>query len=118
MQLGAISMVIGLGGLVSLGAQQQARSAGDSAGEAIQANETDDKILGSKVTIAINSEKGMTDGTYSVKTTAKDGVVTLEGKMPTDVRKTRCGEIAKGVAGVKSVVNNIAVPPADKSGGK
>ena len=82
-------------------------------------NETDDKILASKVIVAINSEPGMTDGTYSVRgTTAKDGVVTLVGNMPTEARKKRCEEIAKGVSGVKSVVNKITTPPPDKDGGK
>ncbi|MCD2511944.1 BON domain-containing protein [Comamonas endophytica] len=39
----------------------------------------------------------------------KDGVVTLNGTAPSESAKTRAGEIAKGVGGVKSVNNMLTV---------
>jgi len=41
----------------------------------------------------------------------KDGVVTLSGEVKDDATKAMCETVAKGVAGVKSVVNNCTVAP-------
>jgi hyperosmotically inducible periplasmic protein len=47
-------------------------------------------------------------GTY---TDVKDGVVTLSGEVKDDAAKTSAEDAAKGVNGVKSVVNNLTVAP-------
>lgn len=39
----------------------------------------------------------------------KGGVVTLSGTVPSEAVKNRAGDIAKGVKGVASVNNNLAV---------
>lgn len=41
----------------------------------------------------------------------KDGVVTLSGEVKDEATKAMCETTAKGVAGVKSVVNNCTVAP-------
>lgn len=56
--------------------------------------------------IAANSNLG---GTH---TDVKDGVVTLTGEVKDDAAKTSAEDAAKGVNGVKSVVNNLTVAPA------
>ena len=42
----------------------------------------------------------------------KDGVVTLTGEVKDDASKASAETVAKGVKGVKSVVNNLTVAPA------
>ena len=56
--------------------------------------------------IAANSSLS---GTYS---SVKDGVVTLTGEVMDDASKASAETVAKGVKGVKSVVNNLTVAPA------
>jgi osmotically-inducible protein OsmY len=56
-------------------------------------------------TIAANSTLS---GTYS---DVKDGVVTLTGEVKDDAAKTSAEAAAKGINGVKSVVNNLTVAP-------
>lgn len=46
---------------------------------------------------------------FEIKTTAKDGTVTLEGAVQTQVQKDLAESIAKSVSGVKQVVNRIEV---------
>jgi hyperosmotically inducible periplasmic protein len=43
----------------------------------------------------------------------KDGVATLSGECKDEMCKAKCGEIVKGVKGVKSVVNNCTIKPAE-----
>ncbi|HET6766591.1 MAG TPA: BON domain-containing protein [Chitinophagaceae bacterium] len=44
-------------------------------------------------------------------TDVKDGVVTLSGEVKDDAAKASAETVAKGVKGVKSVVNNLTVAP-------
>lgn len=46
---------------------------------------------------------------FEIKTSAKDGTVTLEGAVQTQVQKDLAESIAKAVSGVKQVVNRIEV---------
>ena len=55
--------------------------------------------------IAANSNLG------GAHTDVKDGVVTLSGEVKDEAAKTSAEEAAKGVNGVKSVVNNLTVAP-------
>ena len=40
-----------------------------------------------------------------------DGVVTIAGECKDDMCKAHCGDLAKGITGVKNVVNNCTVAP-------
>lgn len=46
---------------------------------------------------------------FEIDTQVKDGVVTLSGAVESDIDRDLAGEIAKGVHGVKSVDNRLAV---------
>ena len=58
---------------------------------------------------ALAADPMMTGTTVDVK----DGVVTIGGECKDDACRIHCEEVAKGVKGVKSVVNNctVAAPP-------
>jgi len=60
------------------------------------------------------NEKARTDASMAnVSATVNDGVVTLSGQCPDEACRTNAEANAKGMKGVKSVVNNITVmaPP-------
>ncbi|MEO6254185.1 MAG: BON domain-containing protein [Ferruginibacter sp.] len=65
--------------------------------------------------IKANVEKALAADPMMTGTTVdvKDAVVTLNGECKDDACKMHCEEVAKGVKGVKSVVNNctVAAPP-------
>lgn len=65
--------------------------------------------------IKANVEKALAADPMMTGTTVdvKDGVVTLNGECKDDACKIHCEEVAKGVKGVKSVLNNctVAAPP-------
>jgi osmotically-inducible protein OsmY len=48
-----------------------------------------------------------------MKVDVKDGVATLTGECKDDMCKSKCEEIVKGIKGVKSVVNNCTIKPAE-----
>ncbi|HEU5164176.1 MAG TPA: BON domain-containing protein [Chitinophagaceae bacterium] len=68
---------------------------------------TSDADLKTAVDKAIAANSSLS-GAY---TDVKDGVVTLTGEVKDDAAKTSAEEAAKGVNGVKSVVNNLTVTP-------
>ena len=45
----------------------------------------------------------------AIRVTVKDGVVTLEGKVPEPKLKSRAERLTKKVKGVKSVVNKVTI---------
>jgi osmotically-inducible protein OsmY len=45
----------------------------------------------------------------AIEVTVKDGAVTLAGKVPEAKMKARAERLAKGIKGVKSVVNNVKI---------
>jgi hypothetical protein len=68
-----------------------------------------DSEIKANVEKALAADPMMTNATVDVK----DGVVTINGECKDDACKTHCEQVAKGVKGVKSVINNctIAAPP-------
>src|SRR4030095_9181964 len=69
---------------------------------------TSDADLKTAVDNAIAANSNLS-GTYA---DVKDGVVTLSGEVKTDAAKESAETAAKGINGVKSVVNNLTVAPA------
>ncbi|SFC05034.1 molecular chaperone OsmY [Pragia fontium] len=67
----------------------------------------DDSTITAKVKSALLDQKSIQSTDISVKTTA--GAVTLSGFVSSDAQSTQAGEIAKQVAGVKSVSNKLQV---------
>lgn len=91
---------------------QPASAAGPSAstasGAAAPANRKQaDRALRRKIYAAIGTHKEISAGNISV--TAKDGVVTLNGSVTDAAQIERVQEIVKGVPGVSSVNNKLAV---------
>jgi len=67
----------------------------------------DDSWITTKVKSEMISDKDVGAGNISVNTSA--GVVTLTGTAATAQESNKAGEIARGVAGVKAVENDIRV---------
>jgi hyperosmotically inducible protein len=72
-----------------------------------------DDAISDQVMIKLSSDPVVKGG--GLHADVKNGVVTLTGSVPEQRQKDKAGKIAKGVKGVKSVVNNITVA---KSGSK
>ena len=72
----------------------------------------DDAAVTAGVKAALLADSGLSTATISVDT--QKGAVTLTGTVDSDAMKAKAAEIAKGVKGVKSVVNNLTVKPAMK----
>ena len=75
----------------------------DSTGEYL-----DNTAITTKVKAELLGAKGISSNDISV-TTVKDGVVQLSGFVPTEAQRQRAAEIARAVAGVKQVDNDIRV---------
>jgi hyperosmotically inducible protein len=69
----------------------------------------DDTVTTSKVKAALMDDKDVKSGQINVET--KGGVVSLSGFVSGTKVKTRAVEVAKGVSGVKSVVDAMYVKP-------
>ena len=69
----------------------------------------DDTVTTSKVKAALMDDKDVKSGQINVET--KGGVVSLSGFVTGDKIKRRAVEVAKGVGGVKSVVDAMYVKP-------
>jgi hyperosmotically inducible protein len=69
----------------------------------------DDTVTTSKVKSALMGDKDVKSGQINVET--KGGIVSLAGFVSGDKVKTRAVEVAKGVSGVKSVVDAMYVKP-------
>jgi hyperosmotically inducible protein len=69
----------------------------------------DDTVTTSKVKTALMGDKDVKSGQINVET--KGGIVSLAGFVSGDKVKTRAVEVAKGVGGVKSVVDAMYVKP-------
>lgn len=67
----------------------------------------DDAAVTTGVKAALIADAGLATTTIGVDT--QKGVVTLSGTVGSDALKSKAEEIAKGVKGVKSVVNNLTV---------
>ncbi|MEQ6436995.1 BON domain-containing protein [Comamonas sp. w2-DMI] len=88
-------------------------SAADSAGAKIEegAAKAGQALDDAGITAAIKAEliKAPEVSALKVDVDTKGGVVTLSGTVPSEAVKNRAGDIAKGVKGVASVNNNLAV---------
>jgi hyperosmotically inducible protein len=69
-----------------------------------------DGEISTKVQLKLAEDTSVKGGGLSVD--VKDGVVTLGGKVENPNQKSKAERLAKKVAGVKSVVNNIVVTHA------
>ena len=94
-------------------AKQKMESAAQDASQAAQnaasnaAAVLDDTAVTTQVKAAFAADPNLSAVLLNVDT--KDGVVTLNGPAPSAAAKSRAETIAKGVKGVKSVSNNLAV---------
>ena len=70
---------------------------------------TPDQVLTARVNQRLASETALAGGQVTVSAAA--GVVTLAGSVPTDGAKATAESVARSVAGVTSVVNNLTVVP-------
>ncbi|WP_027796658.1 BON domain-containing protein [Paraburkholderia acidipaludis] len=69
-----------------------------------------DRVLAHKVRATLSKDKNL-DVTH-VNVHAKDGIVTLEGTFPEQSQIDHAIAVTKGIAGVNSVVDAMAVRPA------
>jgi hyperosmotically inducible protein len=69
------------------------------------------KIADAEITTSVKTKLlGVKDVIANdINVDTNEGVVTLKGSVPTEAQKTRAAEIARGTAGVKSVVNELTV---------
>ena len=70
----------------------------------------DDATITTKVKAAVLAEPGLK--TLQINVDTKDGVVTLAGTVDTSALKSRATQVAQGVGGVRSVVDNLTVKTA------
>jgi hypothetical protein len=61
--------------------------------------------LGEKVREAMAADERTAD--LNIDVTDNNGVITLEGRTPSDEARRAAGEVAKGVPGVAEVINDI-----------
>ncbi|HXP94180.1 MAG TPA: BON domain-containing protein [Candidatus Binatia bacterium] len=73
------------------------------------ADKAGDFALSAKVTAALAAQTGV--NAISVKASAKDGVVTLRGDVPSDAIKSTMLSTTRKMPGVRTVVDGIAVKP-------
>jgi len=71
-----------------------------------------DDAISDQVMIKLSSDPVVKGG--GLKADVKNGVVTLSGSVAEQRQKDKAGKIAKGVKGVKSVINNITVAKPGK----
>lgn len=95
-QIAIVALVLALSGCASTQTH-------DSTGEYL-----DNTAITTKVKAELLGAKGISSNDISV-TTVKDGVVQLSGFVPTEAQRQRAAEIARAVAGVKQVDNDIRV---------
>jgi len=80
-----------------------------------QGNSKADVALTSEIRKAINSDSALSVDAKNVKIVSRDGAVILRGPVKSEAEKTTVGSKASGVAGVKSVENQLDVV-TDKRG--
>ncbi len=94
----------------SPGASGASRPAAANASEpASSASMGSDTRITATVKMGLSADKDLSASSIDVDTQA--GVVTLKGNAPTATAKARAGEIARNVRDVKSVDNQLVVPP-------
>ena len=104
--LTAVVAAIGLMGAYAAHAEESKRSVGEY---------TDDKLLVSKVKTALISDK--TADANEINVEVYKGVVQLNGFVDGEKEKAQAEAVAKGVAGVKGVENNLEIKQASQTTG-
>ena len=69
----------------------------------------DDSVITSKVKTRLYKDK--TTSGWDIKVASSGGVVQLSGFVKSEAEKSKAGELAKSVQGVKSVSNDLIVKP-------
>jgi len=87
---------------------REAKDAGSKIGQG-----ADDLWLWTKTRAALASENDLRDSTINVD--VDNAVVTLRGNVASNDQKARAETVAKGIDGVKSVKNTLAVSPSGAS---
>ena len=72
----------------------------------------DDQVIQTKLKTALLDSEGMGKG-MDINTEVRKGEVLLSGFLPKGDYKSKAGDIAKSIEGVKKVHNNIDVKPED-----
>ena len=70
------------------------------------------KVTDADVKTSVDNAIAANSNLSGTNADVKDGVVTLSGEVKDDAAKASAETLAKGVKGVKSVVNNLTVAPA------
>jgi osmotically-inducible protein OsmY len=85
-----------------------------------QAQNTDDRLTSEEISAAVSDELLADTGVsgYQVNVDTENGIVTLSGRANNILAKQRAARIAESVKGVRSVVNNITLPPQGRSDGE
>ena len=83
---------------------EEAKSLGRTIGK-----DANDGWLWTKTRAVLATTDDLRDSTINVD--VETGVVTLSGTVATPAQKTKAAQVAKGVAGVKSVKNDLTVKP-------
>ena len=66
-----------------------------------------DNMISDQVAIRLASDQLVKGG--ALKVDVKDGVVTLNGQVDEPKAKDRAAKLARGVKGVKQVINNLTI---------
>jgi hyperosmotically inducible protein len=85
------------------------RDRGDTTKPTDQSNAKQDIQVAATVRRAIVADKSLSTKAHNVKLVANSGAVTLRGPVENDAEKTKVEAIAKGVAGVTTVNNDLDV---------
>ncbi len=85
------------------------RDRGNSMTPMDQSNNKADIQVAAAVRSAIVADHSLSTKAHNVKLVANNGAVILRGPVDSDAEKTKVEQIAKGIAGVTSVDNNLDV---------
>ncbi|HEV3106702.1 MAG TPA: BON domain-containing protein [Trinickia sp.] len=99
--------IAALFGAANASAQTVSGTAGGSAQLSKKAMRAEDRQLAKKVRHALTKTKHLTSSDIVIL--AKDGVVTLDGTVPTEEEIQLAAATAGSVAGVQSVKNNLSM---------
>jgi osmotically-inducible protein OsmY len=75
----------------------------------LAADKASDDLIYDTVKMKLGKDGQVRSGGFTID--VKDGVVTLEGKVPTEKQRTRAESLTKKVKGVVKVVNKLIVEP-------
>lgn len=70
-----------------------------------------DRTLNDQIRIALKADTALSDASEKVTLSSDNGVVTLNGTVPTEKDKKDLESLVKSKAGVKKVENNLQIGP-------